>query len=83
MAKKSYEKILNKILVTLAAHSHLFSFIFAAFSLIHLMSIFINTHLNKFSTSSERMSRSITIGCSQGLAFSNLRKYGLHALNTT
>lgn len=47
------------------------------------MSIFINTHLNKFSTSSERMSRSITIGCSQGLAFSNLRKYGLHALNTT
>lgn len=41
------------------------------------------THLNKFSTSSERMSRRITIGCSQGLALSNLRKYGLQALNTT
>lgn len=41
------------------------------------------THLNKFSTSSERMSRRITIGCSQGLALSNLRKYGLQALKTT
>ena len=32
------------------------------------------THLNKFSTSSDLMSLRITIGCSQGLAFSNLRK---------
>lgn len=38
---------------------------------------------NRLSTSSDRTSRNITIGCSHGLAFNSFRKYGLQALKTT
>lgn len=40
-------------------------------------------YLNKLSTSSALTSLNITIGCSQGFAFNNFLKYGLHALRTT